>query len=417
MTPFDPFNTDPFFLDVQKNFEEVAHRIGCDKNIIRRLRLPERTFMVTVPFRRDNGQVETVMGFRIQHNDSLGPYKGGMRYNPHVNLGEVAALAMTMTWKCAVVGLPLGGAKGGVCVDPTVLSRAELQRLTRRFNFVGPNTDIPAPDLGTNAQVMAWFMDTYSQHKGHAVPGVVTGKPLEIGGTLGRVEAPGRGVAYCVLKAAEKLGMTLDEKMRVVIQGMGQVGAAAFRKLEKLGCSVIAVSDVHGGVFNPKGLAYDSVNQYLEEHKTLKGYPHGDFISNEDLLTLDCEVLIPAAIERVIHEKNVSKLKCRILAEAANGPVTRDAAHILNDTDIFVIPDILANAGGVIVSYFEWVQDLQSFFWNEKEINQRLWDIMTQSFDQVTNLAQKEKFDMRTAAMALAIRKLEKAMLTRGLYP
>lgn len=422
MSQSNPVWHDPLFLDVQKRFEEVATKVNINENIIRRLRVPERTLVVSVPFRREDGQVTMATGYRVQHNDTLGPCKGGIRFNPHVTLGEVAALSMMMTWKCAIAGLPLGGAKGGVSVDPRLLTRLELQRLTRRYaleivNFIGPDTDIPAPDLGTSDQVMAWIMDVYSQHKGHAVPGVVTGKPIEIGGTLGRVEAPGRGAAYAVVKAAEKLKIKLDSNVRVVIQGAGQVGGAAFKKLEKFGCRITAISDVTGGVYNPAGLSYASVMAYLKEHKTLEGYPGAEQISNEDILKLDCEVLIPAAVERVIHAGNVNQLKCRILCEGANGPVTNEADQILQKSDIFVIPDILANAGGVIVSYFEWVQDLQSFFWKEKEVNQRLWDIMSQSFDQVYEIATTEKWDMRTAAIAKAIRKVEKAMLIRGLYP
>ena len=414
---------DPLFKDIQQRFERVARQINIDENIFKKLRVPERALIVSVPFRRDDGHVEMATGYRVQHNDTLGPCKGGIRYNPNVNLGEVAALAMMMTWKSAIMNIPLGGAKGGVTIDPTPLSRQELQRLTRRYtleimNFIGPESDIPAPDLGTNEQVMAWIMDTYSQHKGYAVPEVVTGKPIEIGGSLGRKEAPGRGVVYCVISAAEKLGWKLDEKIKVVIQGFGQVGGAAARKLEKIGCKVIAVSDVNGGIYNPKGLSYDAMVAYVEKNKTLKGYPNAESISNEALLELPCDILIPAAVESVIHKKNVGKLKCRMLAEGANGPTTNDADKVIREeTDIFVVPDILANAGGVVVSYFEWVQDLQNLFWKEKEVNQRLWEIMSDAFERVYQMSLTEKIDMRTAAMATAIRKVEKAMKIRGLYP
>ncbi|MDO8527850.1 MAG: Glu/Leu/Phe/Val dehydrogenase [Deltaproteobacteria bacterium] len=413
----------PFFKETQSTFERVAKAISLDENIALRLRVPERALIVSVPFRMDSGKVELVTGYRVQHNDTLGPYKGGLRYHPHVNLGEVAALAMMMTWKSAIIGLPLGGAKGGVAIDPIPLSRQELQRLTRRFtieilNFIGPDSDVPAPDMGTNEQVMAWIMDTYSQQKGHSVPGVVTGKPIDIGGSLGRKEAPGRGVVYTIISAAEKIKMRLDSKIRVAVQGFGQVGAAAARKMEKIGCKVVAVSDVSGGVYNANGLRYDSMMAYLAQNKVLRGYPEGDFITNEQLLEIDCDVLIPAAIERVIHKDNARKLKCKILAEGANGPTTNEADHIIRDRgDIFVVPDVLANAGGVVVSYFEWVQDLQNLFWKEKEINHRLWEMMSDAFEKVYTTSQKEKVDMRTAALMVAIRKISTSMLTRGLYP
>lgn len=412
-----------FFKEVQASFERVAKMVQLDENILKKLRVPERALIVSVPFRMDDGSVQLVTGYRVQHNDTLGPCKGGIRYNLNVNLGEVAALAMMMTWKSAIIGLPLGGAKGGVTIDPTPLSRQELQRLTRRYtieilNFIGPESDIPAPDLGTNEQVMAWIMDTYSQHKGHVVPGVVTGKPIDIGGSLGRKEAPGRGVVYTVISAAEKIKLKLDSKVRVAVQGFGQVGGAAAKKMEKIGCKVVGVSDVSGGVYNPGGLRYDSLMAYLAQNKTLKGYPEGDSITNEQLLELDCEVLIPAAVERVIHKDNAKKLKCKILAEGANGPTTNEADEIIrNRGDIFVVPDILANAGGVVVSYFEWVQDLQNLFWKEKEINHRLWEMMSDGFERVYATSVREKVDMRTAALMTAVRKVSTAMLTRGLYP
>ncbi|OGQ04484.1 MAG: glutamate dehydrogenase [Deltaproteobacteria bacterium RIFCSPLOWO2_12_FULL_44_12] len=412
-----------FFKETQANFERVGKAMQLDENIFLRLRVPEKALIVSVPFRMDDGHVELVTGYRVQHNDTLGPYKGGIRYNPHVNLGEVAALAMMMTWKSAIIGLPLGGAKGGVAIDPIPLSRQELQRLTRRYtieilNFIGPETDIPAPDMGTNEQVMAWLMDTYSQQKGHSVPGVVTGKPIDIGGSLGRKEAPGRGVVYTIISAAEKIKLKLDSKTRVAVQGFGQVGGAAARKMEKIGCKIVAVSDLSGGVYNSNGLRYDSLMNYLSQNKFLKGYPEGDFVTNEQLLEIDCDVLIPSAIERVIHKDNAKKLKCKILAEGANGPTTNEADAIIKERgDIFVIPDILANAGGVVVSYFEWVQDLQNLFWKEKEINHRLWEMMSDAFEKVYATAQREKVDMRTAALMTAIRKISTAMLTRGLYP
>ena len=413
----------PLFKDVESQFETAAKKISLDENIFYRLRAPDRALIVCVPFRMDDGSVRVVPGYRVHHNDSLGPCKGGIRYHEGVNLGEVAALAMLMTWKTALIGLPLGGAKGGVTIDPHPLSRQELQRLTRRYtaeiiNFIGPEHDIPAPDMGTNEQVMAWMMDTYSQLKGYSVPGVVTGKPVSLGGSLGRRDAPGRGVVFCIQEAAERLGWKLGPDISVAIQGFGQVGGAAFKILETLGCRIIAVSDVTGGLHNPKGLTYSSLSAYVEKNNGLKGCPDGDAVSNEDLLTLKCDVLIPAATGGVITEKNAAKLQCRMLAEGANGPTTNAADHILGQRDeIFVIPDVLANAGGVTVSYFEWVQDLQNFFWSENEVNEKLHAIMKKAFSEVYEEARREKESMRTAALTLAIRKVAAAMLVRGLFP
>lgn len=413
----------PLFQEVEAQFEAAARKISLDENIANRLRAPDRALIVAVPFRMDDGSVRVVPGYRVHHNDSLGPCKGGIRYHEDVNLGEVSALAMLMTWKTALVGLPLGGAKGGVAIDPRPLSRQELQRLTRRYtaeivNFIGPDNDIPAPDMGTNEQVMAWMMDTYSQLKGYSVPGVVTGKPVSLGGSLGRHDAPGRGVVYCIVEAAERLGWKLDAGITVAIQGFGQVGGAAFKSVETLGCRVIGVSDASGGLFNPKGLPYAKLAAYIQKHKELEGCPEGEPISNEDLLTLDCDILIPAATGGVITKDNAGKLKCRMLAEGANGPTTNDADKIIADRgDIFLIPDVLANAGGVTVSYFEWVQDLQNFFWSEEEINAKLHAIMRKAFSEVYEEAHRMKESMRTAALTLAIKKIANAMLVRGLFP
>jgi len=413
----------PLFKQVQVQFEEAAQKLSLDSNIFYRLRVPDRALMVSVPFRRDDGRVQVVPGYRVHHNDVLGPCKGGIRYHQEVNLGEVAALSMLMTWKCALVGLPLGGAKGGVQIDPTTLSRNELQRMTRRYtaeiiNFIGPDHDIPAPDMGTNEQVMAWIMDTYSQMKGYSIPEIVTGKPVVIGGSQGRKEATGRGVVYTILEAAQKINLKLDDKIRVVIQGFGNVGQAAHKKMEKIGCRVVAVSDVFGGIYNPKGLPYDSVLDYATKNKTLEGYPEAERVTNEELLTLPSEILIPAACEGTVTEEIARKLTCRILAEGANGPCTLGADKVLfSNPDLFLIPDILANAGGVIVSYFEWVQDLQNFFWTEKEINERLWEIMKRSFHNVASMADEKKVNMRQAALMTGIKIIAQAMLTRGLYP
>ncbi|MDX1387367.1 MAG: Glu/Leu/Phe/Val dehydrogenase, partial [bacterium] len=371
----------PLFIQVQQQFEDAAKKLSLDDNIFYRLRVPDRALMVSVPFRNEDGTVRVVPGYRVHHNDTMGPYKGGIRFHPNVNLGEVAALAMLMTWKTSLVNLPLGGAKGGINIDPGVLTRGELQRMTRRYtaeivNFIGPEVDIPAPDMGTDEQIMAWIMDTYSQLHGYAIPEIVTGKPVIIGGSLGRKEATGRGVVYCIMEAIKNLNLTLDHHSRIAIQGFGNVGSAAAKKLTKSGARVVAVSDVHGGIYNEKGLDYPKLIQWMEKHRTLEGFPGADKVNNEELLCLDVEILIPAATEDTITADIARKLKCRILAEAANGPTTLEADEIINNRgDIFIIPDVLANAGGVIVSYFEWVQDLQNFFWKEKEINHRLWEI------------------------------------------
>jgi glutamate dehydrogenase (NAD(P)+) len=413
----------PLFKQVQEQFESAAKKLSLDENIFYRLRVPDKALMVSVPFRNDDGSIRVVPGYRVQHNDVLGPYKGGVRYHPNVNLGEVAALAMLMTWKCALVNLPLGGAKGGIQIDPARLSRGELQRMTRRYtseivNFIGPDVDIPAPDMGTNEQVMAWIMDTYSQLKGYAIPEIVTGKPVIIGGSLGRKEATGRGVVYALMEAAKLLKIKLDQKIRVAIQGFGNVGSAAAKKVEKIGTRVIAVSDHLGGVYNAEGLSYVALQDWVNLHRTVQGFPGGEPITNDQLLTLDADVVIPAATEGTVTADVALRMKCKILAEAANGPTTIEADRIIRERgDIFIIPDVLANAGGVVVSYFEWVQDLQNFFWNEKEINRRLWEVMTQAFHNVHQFALERKVDMRMAALMVGIDKVARAMLTRGFYP
>ncbi len=413
----------PLFLQVQQQFEDAAQRLNLDENVFYRLRVPNQALIVSVPFRNDDGSIRVVPGYRVHHNDVLGPYKGGIRYHPWVNLGEVAALAMLMTWKCALVGLPLGGAKGGIQVDPTSLTPTELERMTRRYtaeilNFIGPNQDIPAPDMGTNEQTMAWIMDTYSQQKGYAIPEVVTGKPVPIGGSLGRKEATGRGVAYCILEAYKVLNLTLDHRTRVAIQGFGNVGSAAARKLEKSGARIIAISDIKGGLYNPKGISFSKLKAWEEKHRCLEGFPEADSLSNAELFSLEMDILIPAATEDTITAEIAKQLRCKMIAEGANGPITWEADAILEERgDIFVIPDVLANSGGVIVSYFEWVQDLQNFFWKEPEINARLWEILSQAFQSVYAFAQNRKISMRTAALMLGIDKVAQAMATRGFYP
>ncbi|HET6371465.1 MAG TPA: Glu/Leu/Phe/Val dehydrogenase, partial [Nitrospiria bacterium] len=380
-------------------FEQAADLLGLDLNLRERFKTPQRALVVGIPIRMDNGQVRVFQGYRIQHDSSLGPCKGGIRYHPGVTFGEVAALAMWMSWKCALAGLPFGGAKGGVRCDPKVLSRSELQRLTRRytaeiFPIIGPEQDIPAPDVGTNERIMAWIMDTYSMQRGYAVSGVVTGKPISIGGSLGRLEATGRGVTTTILEAMKLKGIRVD-RSTVAIQGIGNVGSNAARLLSGLGARIIALSDSQGGVHDPKGLNVDDVLKYKGTRGVLKGYPKADAITNADLLTLPCTVLVPAALSEQITAENASQVSCQILAEGANGPTTLEADTILHDKGVFIIPDILANAGGVIVSYFEWVQDLQNYFWKEREINNRLVEILSGAFQRVHQISVDKKTNMR----------------------
>jgi glutamate dehydrogenase (NAD(P)+) len=403
-----------------QQFEIAAERLVIDPNVAARLRRPDLAMIVSVPTRMDDGHVHVFTGYRVQHNDVLGPFKGGIRYHPAVNLGEVSALAMWMTWKCSLVGLPLGGAKGGIACDPAKLSRNELQSMTRRFtaeilNIIGPEVDIPAPDMGTNEQVMAWIMDTYSQHKGHAVPEVVTGKPVAIGGTLGRREATGRGVVYTIIEAAKHLGIDLA-KCTAAVQGFGNVGSIAVKELADIGVKIIGVSDRTGGFVDMRGLPVDKLLEVADKQHSLEGFPYGDKISNEELLELKCDVLVPAALEMQITKANAGRLQCRILAEGANGPTTPDADVIIKDKGIFLIPDILANAGGVVVSYFEWVQDLQNFFWTEEEVNKKLRDILVKAFDAVLHMSRTHAVDMRMAALMIGIDRVVRAMLWRGFY-
>jgi glutamate dehydrogenase (NAD(P)+) len=403
-----------------QQFEIAAERLNLDKNVAGRLKRPDRALIVSIPTRMDDGSVHVFTGYRVQHNDVLGPFKGGVRYHPEVNLGEVSALAMWMTWKCSLVGLPLGGGKGGISCDPAKLSRNELQAMTRRYtaeilNFIGPEVDVPAPDMGTDEQVMAWIMDTYSQHKGHAVPEIVTGKPVDIGGTLGRKEATGRGLVYTIREAAQHLGIDLS-KCTAAIQGFGNVGSVAAKELAIQGVKVIGISDRTGGIYNPGGISVDDALDHIERHQTLEGFTEGEQVTNADLLELPCDILVPAALGMQITEANAARLKCRILAEGANGPTTLPADAILREKGVFVLPDILANAGGVIVSYFEWVQDLQNFFWTEDEVNQKLRQILARAFREVLRTSEKEKVDMRLAALMIGIHRVARAMLWRGLY-
>jgi glutamate dehydrogenase (NAD(P)+) len=403
-----------------QQFDVAAAKLGLDPNLAVRLRRPDRAMVISVPTRMDDGRVNVFTGYRVQHNDVLGPFKGGLRYHPSVNLGEVSALAMWMTWKCSLVGLPLGGAKGGIACDPAELSRHELQSMTRRYtaeilNFIGPEIDVPAPDMGTNEQIMAWIMDTYSQHKGHAVPEIVTGKPIAIGGTLGRREATGRGVVYTIIEAANHLGIDLS-KCTGAVQGFGNVGSVVVKELNDLGVRIIGVADRTGGFYDVNGLPIAKLLETASQNHSLEGFQYGEKISNAELLELKCDILVPAALEMQITQENAQRLQCRILAEGANGPTTPQADAILRQKNIFVIPDILANAGGVIVSYFEWVQDLQNFFWTEEEITKKLRDILVKAFHEVLQMSQKQDVEMRLAALMIGIDRVARAMLWRGLY-
>ncbi len=403
-----------------RQFEIAAERLNLDNNLAARLKRPDRSLIVSVPTRMDNGRVHVFTGYRVQHNDVLGPFKGGIRYHPEVNLGEVCALAMWMTWKCSLVGLPLGGAKGGIACDPAELSRNELQGMTRRYtaeilNFIGPEIDVPAPDMGTNEQVMAWVMDTYSQHKGYAVPEIVTGKPVDIGGTLGRREATGRGVVYTIIEAANHLGIKLAD-CTAAVQGFGNVGSVVVKELADLGVKVIGVSDRSGGLYRKEGLPVDRLLDVASKSHSLEGCPYGEQIGNEDLLALECDILVPAALEMQITKENVGRLKCRIVAEGANGPTTLEADDALRGSEIFLIPDVLANAGGVVVSYFEWVQDLQNLFWTEEEVNKKLREILVRAFHEVLGMSKKQGVNMRLAALMIGIDRVARAMLWRGLY-
>jgi len=412
----------PMYKEAAGQFDRVARLMGLDDNVADRLRVPQKATMVSFPFRHDNySEVETLFGYRVQHLTTMGPTKGGIRFASDVDLGEVTALAMLMTWKCSIVGVPFGGAKGGVRVDPMGLSRAELQRVTRRFtmeiiNVIGPETDIPAPDLGTNEQVMAWLMDTYSQHVGHSVPAVVTGKPPALGGSVARREATGRGLIFLIPQAAAE--RQLDPKdISIAIHGFGNVGRYAAVAGHQLGARIVAVSDISGALYNPDGLNVDAVAKWVDENRFVEGYPDADFIDGDKIFTLPVDVLVPAAVQNVIRADNAGEIQAKIIIEGANGPTTIEADDILREKGILVIPDILANAGGVTVSYFEWVQDVQKYFWTENEIVARLREIMTRAFSDVHNIALNENVDLRTAALIKGIRKVADAKLVRGIFP
>lgn len=412
----------PTFDMACAQFDQVADLLELDQSIRNRTKYPKRAFTVAVPVHMDDGRTEIFTGYRVQHHLSLGPTKGGMRYHPEVTLGEVAALAMWMSWKCALTGLPYGGAKGGVTCDPTQMSVQEQERLTRRFtqeiiNYIGPQIDIPAPDMGTNEQTMAWMMDTFSTHNGFSVPGVVTGKPVNLGGSLGRRESTGRGVGFLVGRAMEHIKLS-PQNTTAVIQGFGNVGSVAASSIAHYGTKIIGISDAFGGLYNPKGIDLNLLHSHVAKHRTVTGFTEAEPISNQDLLTLPCDVLIPAALERQITKENAHKIQCRILAEAANGPTTPEADQILNQRpEIFVIPDILCNSGGVIVSYFEWVQDLQSFFWDEAEVMGKLYRILENAFKNIVTTARDKQLSMRTAALSIGIKRVADAKAQRGLFP
>jgi glutamate dehydrogenase (NAD(P)+) len=408
------------FEAMMSRFDYAAQRLSLDPGLYKVLRHPEKQIIVAVPVHRDNGEVEVYTGYRVIHNSSRGPAKGGIRFDMNVSLDEVKALAAWMTWKCAVVNIPFGGSKGGVICDPSQLSMPELERLTRRYTSaiietLGPDSDVPAPDVNTNERVMAWVMDTYSMHKRHTVTAVVTGKPIEMGGSLGRREATGRGCTIVTLKALARLGMPV-KGARVAVQGFGNVGSIAAQLLEQAGCTIVAVSDKTGGIWNAKGLNVTDLLAWVRQNKFLAGYPKGEGISNEELLTLDCDVLVPAALENVITSKNAANIKARVICEGANGPTTANADRILEEKGVFVIPDILANAGGVTVSYFEWVQDRGGYFWDEETVNQRLEKIMVRSFDEVAGMADTHSLNMRTGAYMLAIERVAAVHRLRGMY-
>jgi glutamate dehydrogenase (NAD(P)+) len=418
--PVSHLRENPFEI-AREQLRRVADAFEIDQNLVNVLSNCKKSIAVAIPVGMDDGTTQVFEGFRVTHNIARGPSKGGIRYHPDVTLDEVKALAMWMTWKCALSGIPFGGAKGGVVCDPKKLSRGELERLTRRFtseiiNEIGPEKDIPAPDVGTDGSVMAWIFDTYSMNKGHSVLGVVTGKPLTIGGSLGRQEATARGALYCIREAAKKKDLSL-EGATVAVQGFGNVGSFLAKFLAEDGAKVIAISDSSSGLHNPNGIDVQAALAHKAETGTLEGLKGADPITNDDLLLLECDILAPCALEQVITDANAHQVKARIICEGANGPLTPAADAILEDKGVLILPDILANAGGVIVSYFEWVQGLQEYFWKEHEVNARLNDIITRAFDETWETYQRRNAPMRLAAYGLAVERVAEATVTRGIYP
>ncbi len=414
------FGDDNPFEEMMARFDHAAELVSLDPGIYKVLRHPEKQIIVSVPIQLDTGDVEVFTGYRVIHNTSRGPAKGGIRFDPNVTIDEVKALAAWMTWKCAVVNIPFGGAKGGVVCDPTKLSDTELERVTRRYtaaliNALGPESDIPAPDVNTNERVMAWIMDTYAMHKQSASQGVVTGKPIEVGGSLGRREATGRGCMIVTKEALRHLGLPLRGS-RVAVQGFGNVGSVAAKLLGQEGLTVVAVSDASTGVYNENGIYIDEALQWIRENRYLDGYPGGDAISNQELLSLEVDVLLPAAVENVITRRNAAGINTKIICEGANGPTTAAADRILEDKGVFVIPDILANAAGVTVSYFEWVQNRTGYFWDEKTVVDRLEAITVRSFADVLEVANRHSVDMRTAAYMLSVERVAAVHRIRGMY-
>ncbi len=416
-----PAKRESAFAIAQFQFDCAADLLDLSPCLRQVLRVPERELSVHFPVKRDDGSIMVLQGFRVQHSLSRGPTKGGIRYHPQLDLDDVRALAMWMTWKCAVANLPYGGAKGGVLVDPKLLSPGELERLTRRYTTeisiqLGPEKDIPAPDMGTNEQTMAWMMDTISMHKGYTVPAIVTGKPINIGGSHGRNEATARGVSFLLVEAARHVGLPLD-RAKVAIQGFGKVGASTARFLHDMGATIVALSDSRGAIYNPNGISSTQVQRHKGLTGSVVGYPEAETLTNAELLELPCDILVPAALSHQITRENASRVQARVICEAANGPTTPEADAILHDRGRFVLPDILANAGGVTVSYFEWVQGLQSFFWQEPEVNAQLEKVMSTAFRQVLRTAQERNVTMRNAAYLIGVERVAQAVLTRGIYP
>jgi glutamate dehydrogenase (NAD(P)+) len=410
------------YVTAQSHVDRVGKMMGMDQNVIEILRKPRRELTVNMPVKMDNGSIQMFTGFRVQHNSARGPCKGGIRYHPDVTLDEVRALSMWMTWKCTVVGIPFGGAKGGVICNPKAMSTNELEKMTRRYaseiySFIGPQTDIPAPDVYTNAQVMAWIMDTIAMHEGSAMPQVVTGKPVELGGSIGRDEATSRGLMYIAQEAAKTLDLKVKEAT-VAIQGFGNVGGNAARLMAgELGSNIVAVSDSRGGVYNPEGLNVMKLERFKRDTGSVQDFPDARNVTNEELLELECDILVPAALENVINEKNADRIKAKVVVEGANGPTTPKGDEILSQKGIMLVPDILANAGGVTVSYFEWVQDLQFFFWTLDEVNDRLRQVMNSAYARVRTLADQKEVDMRTAADMIAMGDVARAIQLRGIFP
>lgn len=415
-------NAPDAFKNALAQYDRAVEYLSLPAGVIEYMRYPRREFTVNFPVRHDDGSIKMYTGYRVHHNTALGPSKGGIRYSAHVTLDEVRALAMWMTWKCALMRIPYGGAKGGVVVEPRDLSMGELERLTRRYTselvpLMSPQSDIPAPDMGTTPQMMAWMMDTYSMIKGYSVSAIVTGKPIDVGGSMGRTVATGHGVVICMVEALRRAGITDPSKINVVVQGFGNVGSHAALYAHELGYKVTGISDISGGIYNPDGLDVPDVLKHHMETGAPIDYPKADNVTNEEILALPCDVLAPCALENQLTDKNAANVKAKFVVEGANGPTTTEADDILNDMGVLVVPDILANAGGVVVSYFEWVQDLQSFFWDEDEINHKLRKIMIDGYNHTVSTAERLNLSLRTAAQVAAINHVGEAIKTRGFYP